>query len=58
MKEVLTKRFWESVKKAFDDALEGRPPTDNVVQTRAEDDLSASSTSETPPSPSVPSERS
>jgi hypothetical protein len=25
MKEVLTKRFWQNVKKTFDDALEGPP---------------------------------
>jgi len=25
MKEVLTKRFWESVKKTFNEALEGPP---------------------------------
>jgi hypothetical protein len=57
MKEVLTKRFWESVKKTFDDGLEGRPPADNTVQTKADDGLSASSTSEIQPSTSVSSER-
>jgi hypothetical protein len=57
MKEVLTKSFWEGVKKILDEALEGPRPADNASQTKAEDDLRASSTSETPPSPSVSSER-
>jgi hypothetical protein len=29
MKEVLTKSFWEGVKKTFDEALEGPPPLDS-----------------------------
>ena len=57
MKEVFTKSFWEGVKKTFHEALEGPPPADNALQTPAEGDLSASSTSETPSSPSVSSER-
>ena len=57
MKEVLTKSFWEGVEKTFDEALEGPRPVDNVLQTKAEGDLSASSTSETPPSPLVSNER-
>jgi hypothetical protein len=56
MKEVFTKSFWKGVKKTFHEALDG-PPLDNAVQTPAEGDLSASSTSETPSSPSVSSER-
>jgi len=28
MKEVLTKSFWDGVKKTFDDALEGQPPAE------------------------------
>jgi len=55
MKEVFTKSFWEGVKKTFHEALEGPPPVDNALQTPAEGDLSASSTSETPSSPSVSS---
>ena len=54
MKEVLTKSFWQGVKKTFHDALEDPPPTENVSQTPA--DASPSSIPETP-SPSVPSER-
>jgi len=57
MKEVFTKSFWEGVKKTFDEALEGRPTTDNALQTKAEGDLRTSTTAETPPSPSVSSER-
>jgi len=37
MKEVLTKSFWKDVKKTFDEALEGPPPAESVVQTPAED---------------------
>jgi len=57
MKEVFTKSFWEGVKKTFHEALEGPTPVDNVLQAPAEGDLSASSTSETPLSPSVSTER-
>jgi len=56
MKEVFTKSFWEGVKKTFDEALEGPPPVNTSLQTPAEGDLRASSTAETPPSPSVSSE--
>ena len=42
MKEVLTKKFWQDVKKTFDDALEGPPPN----------------ASETPPSAPAPKESS
>jgi hypothetical protein len=58
MKEVLTKSFWQGVKNIFDEALEGPRPADNALQTKAEGDLSASSTPETPPSPLVSNERS
>ena len=58
MKEVFTKRFWEGVKKTFDEALEGPPPADTAPQTPAEGDLRASSTAEKTPSSSVSSERS
>jgi hypothetical protein len=57
MTEVFTKSFWEGVKRTFHEALEGPPPADNVLETPAEVDLSASPTSETPSSPSVASER-
>ena len=29
MKEVLTKKFWQGVKKTFDEALKGPPPEEN-----------------------------
>jgi hypothetical protein len=57
MKEVLTKCFWEGVKKTFDQALKGPTATDDASQITAEGDVSASSTSETPPVPSVSNER-
>jgi hypothetical protein len=57
MKEVLTKSFWEGVMKTFHEALEGPPPADNASQTQTQGDLSASSTPDTPPSPSVSSKR-
>jgi hypothetical protein len=58
MKELFTKGFWEGVKRTFQEALEGPPPRDNALRTLAEGDPRASSTSETPSSPSVSSERS
>ena len=57
MKEVFTKSFWKGVKKTFDEAREGPPPANTASQTPAEGDLRASSTSETPSSPSVSNER-
>ena len=51
MKEVFTKRFWQSVKKTYYEALESPPPKDDASQTPAEGNLSPSSTSETPSSP-------
>ena len=58
MKEVFTKSFWQGVKKTFDEALEDPRPTEKSLGTPAEGDPIASSTSETPSSPSVPSETS
>jgi hypothetical protein len=54
MKEVLTKSFWQGVKKTFHDALEDPTPSENVSQTPA--DPSVSPIPE-PSSPSVPTER-
>jgi|HubBroStandDraft_2_1064218.scaffolds.fasta_scaffold4216748_1 hypothetical protein len=31
MKELLTKRFWQDVKKTYDDALKGPPPEDKAL---------------------------
>jgi gentisate 1,2-dioxygenase len=38
MKEVITKNFWQGVKKTFDDALEGPPTTDNASRPSSEID--------------------
>ena len=46
MKEVFTKRFWEGVKKTFDEAREDPPPANPALQTPAEGDLQTSSTPE------------
>jgi hypothetical protein len=56
MKEVLTKSFWQRVKKTFDEAREGPPLANTASQTPAEGDQRASSTPETPSSPSISSE--
>jgi hypothetical protein len=56
MTEVFSKRFWQGVKKTFDQALEDPPPrSDKPLQNPAEVDPNASSTSAAPTSPSVPS---
>jgi hypothetical protein len=47
MKEVLTKSFWQGVKKTYYEALEGPPPEDNASPAPAEDNLKPSSTSDT-----------
>jgi hypothetical protein len=31
MKELLTKTFWQGVKKTYDDALKGAPPEDKTL---------------------------
>jgi hypothetical protein len=36
MKEVLTKSFWQGVKKTFHEALKGPPAEDNASQAPAE----------------------
>ena len=36
MKEVFTKKFWQEVKKTFDEAREGAPPEDKAVGAPAE----------------------
>jgi len=48
MKEVLTKSFWKDVKKTFDEALEGPPPTPSPTPPPNKDaEQSASPTPET-----------
>ena len=56
MKEVLTKSFWQGVKKTFYEALEGPPLEDNASQAPAADNLKAPSSSDAPP-PSAKSEQ-
>jgi hypothetical protein len=50
VKEVLTKSFWQGVKKTFNEALEGPAPTDDASQDPAADDSKAPPTSDAPPS--------
>ena len=48
MKEILTKSFWQGVKKTFHEALEDSPPsTGKALETPAQDAPIASSTSDT-----------
>jgi hypothetical protein len=51
MKEILTKSFWQGVKKTFHEALEEPPTADHALQAPAEGGPNASSTSATPSSP-------
>ena len=50
MKELLTKNFWQGVKKTFYKALEDPPPEDNASQAPAEGNPKPPSTSNAPPS--------
>jgi hypothetical protein len=54
MKEILTKSFWQGVKKTFHEALEEPPTADNALQTPAEGGPNAASTSATASSPPDP----
>ena len=56
MKEVLTKSFWQGVKKTFEDALEGPPPEDKASQAPAAGNYETPSTPDAPPS-ATPSEK-
>jgi len=57
MKEVLTKSFWQGVKKTFYEALEDPRPADKTPQAPAEGVPNTSSTSEAPKTPSASSEQ-
>jgi hypothetical protein len=57
MKEVLTKNFWQTVKKTFYDALDGPPAEDNASGVPAEGNPKASSTLEIASRPSAKSEQ-
>ncbi|MDQ2950269.1 MAG: hypothetical protein M3Y27_30740 [Acidobacteriota bacterium] len=39
MKEVLTKKFWQDVKKTFDEAREGKPASRGVLDQAASPDF-------------------
>ncbi len=54
MTELFSKSFWQGVKKTFHEALEEAPPAGSALQSPAEGDRNAASTSATPSSPSVP----
>src|SRR5439155_23574607 len=50
MKEVLTKSFWQGVKKTFYEALEDPSPTHDASQAPAAGNSEVNSTSDAPPS--------
>ncbi|HXP85914.1 MAG TPA: hypothetical protein VN841_14415 [Bryobacteraceae bacterium] len=54
MREMLTKSFWQGVKKVYYEALEGRPGQQPAAQPPPEDNVSQPSTPEEPP-PQEPS---
>jgi hypothetical protein len=47
MKEILTKGFWNEVKKTFHDALQGATPEGNAEPASTADNPKSPSTSET-----------
>jgi hypothetical protein len=56
MKEVLTKSFWQGVKKTFYEAMEPEPAKEDASQVSAAEHSTPSSTPENPSSPSPRSE--
>ena len=56
MNEVLTKSFWQGVKRTFYEALEGPAPKQDAL-TPAEGNPNTSSTSEAPTSPTASNEQ-
>ncbi len=57
MKEVLTKSFWQGVKKTFYEAMEPEPAKIDTAQTPAAAKEKAGSTEEKPSSPSAREEK-
>ena len=51
MKEVLTKSFWQGVKKTFYEAMEDQPPPENASHAPAEPSAAASNADEKPSPP-------
>jgi len=56
MKEVLTKSFWQGVKKTFYEAMESEPPKEDASQAPAQEHGTPSSPPENSSSPSPRSE--
>jgi hypothetical protein len=50
MNEMLTKKFWQGVKKTFYEALEEPAPKDDAAPAPTADNPKPPSTSDTPPS--------
>ena len=57
MKEVLTKSFWQGVKKTFYEAMESPPAKQDAAQVPAAGTGDASSSEENASSPSSPREK-
>ncbi len=57
MKEVLTKSFWQGVKKTFYEAMESEPAKKDAAPVPAAEQVSPSSPQENSSSPSAPSEK-
>jgi hypothetical protein len=57
MKEILSKSFWQSVKRTFYTALEGPPAEDNAAQASAESKPPKHCPALENPSPSATSEQ-
>jgi len=54
MKEVFTKKFWQGVKRTFDEAREGAPPEHKAVDAPAQaipQDSSSAAAASSPPAP-------
>ena len=55
MKELLTKSFWQGVKKTYDDALKGPPPEAKLIEPDSASTPTASDASNgTPSHPDTP----
>jgi len=57
MKEVLTKSFWQGVKKTFYEAMESPPVKEDAARAPAVGTEDASSSEENASSPSAPREK-
>jgi hypothetical protein len=50
MKELLTKSFWQGIKKTYDEALKGPPPEEKTIEP------AAGATPDSPPDQTPPKE--